>query len=144
MTKSVCGGVRSSTLDSLGIRYHKKRKMKIFTKNTFFLEKKSDDIFQKMKIFKKSLFSKRWFFLENWLLRKSDFLKFYVFWKMSSGFFFKKKTFFRENFHVFSFYDNYIIPKLSNVELLTPPHTLLVKVYVSGIFSKIRKIQKIR
>ena len=37
-----------------------------------------------------------------------------------------------------------LIPKLSNVELLTPPHTLLVTVYVSSIFTKIRKIPKIR
>ena len=140
MTKSVCGGVRSSTLDSLGMSYHKKRKMKKIHENTFFLEKKSGDIFQKNE---RHFFRKSYFSIENWLLRKSDFLKIFVFLKNVIGLFFKKKNLFSWKFSFFLFLW-YLIPKLSNVELLTPPHTLLVMVYVSDIFSKIRKIPKIR
>ena len=133
MTKSVCGGVRSSTLDSLAMRCYKKRKHEIFHEKCFFSWKtQTDEIFQKKWKYSKVTFSKKWFFLENWLLRKKWLLKIFIFWKNVIGFF---------RFFLFLWY---IIPKLSNAELLTPPHTLLVTVYVSGIFSKIRKIPKIR
>ena len=129
MTKSVCGGVRRSTLDSLGMRYHKKIKNENFHEKHFFLEKKSDYIFQKHENFQKVTF-----FEKVILPRKLTSSKNVI------GFFFKKKSFFVKIF-IFLFLW-YLIPKMSNVELLTPPHTLLVTVYVSGIFPKIRKIKK--
>ena len=82
------------------------------------------------------------FFSKIDFFEKSDFLKMFIFFSKMSSIFFQEKKFFRENFRVFLFLW-YIIPKMSNAELLTPPHTLLVMIYVSGIFSKIRKIPKI-
>ena len=142
MTKSVCGGVRSSTLDSLGTRYHKKRKIKIFTKKRFFLEKKTDDIFQKNENFQKVTFFEEVNFRGKSLFRKKWLFEIFHFLKKCHRIFFKKKNVFFQKFFIFLFLWC-LISKMSNVELLTPPHTLLVTVYVSGIFFKIRKIQKI-
>ena len=68
LTKSVCGGVRSSKLDILGMRYNKKRKM-IFYRFFIFIEIKYP-----MTYFKNRKFSKSHFFQ-----KRSQFSKKYVF-----------------------------------------------------------------
>ena len=101
--------------------------------------KKPDDIFQKnqkVTFFEEVNFRRKSLFRKKWLFENFRFLKNII------DFVFKKNVFFSWFFKVFLFLW-YLIPKLSNVELLTPQHTLLVAVYVSGIFSKIRKIKKI-
>ena len=91
MTKSGCGGVRSSKLDSLGMRYNKTRKHKNFIEKSVLL-KKSDNIFQKHWKFSKShFFSKNTLLLKTDFFEKSDFLKIFDFWKRSSFCFFNKK-----------------------------------------------------
>ena len=142
MTKSVCGGVRNSTLDSLGMRYHKKRKnVNFHEKSSFFLKKNPMTFFKKKWKFSISHFFRKSFFSRNLTSsKKLTFWKFSFFWKMSSDLF-SRKNFFSWKFSCFLFLW-YLIPKLSNVELLTPTHTLLVTVCMSGIFSKIRKIPK--
>ena len=96
------------------------------------------NIFFGFSFFWNSRFSRNFpfFFWKIWFFENFHFLKNVI------GLFFHEKKVFSWKFSVFLFLW-YLIPKLSNVELLTPPHTLLVTVYVSGIFSKIRKIQEI-
>ena len=82
----------------------KREKMKNFTKNHFFLEKKNDYIFQKKWKFSKSHFFRRsQFSNKNHFFEKSDFLKFFIFEKCHRLFFQEKKTFFVENF-IFSLF----------------------------------------
>ena len=91
----------SLKLDSLGMRYNKKRKTKKNLENkTFFIE---NYIFQKSKFFQKVTFSKKRLF-ENWLLWKNvTFWKFLIFEKCHR-IFFKKNFVFLLRFFIFSFY----------------------------------------
>ena len=78
-----------------GMRYHKTWKMKIFTKNTFFLEKKVRWHLKKNRKFSKSHFFRRSdLFSKIDFFEKSDFLKIFMFLKNIIGFFFKKNVFF--------------------------------------------------
>ena len=102
MTRSVCGGVRSSTLDSLGMKYHKKNEnMKIFTKTLFFLKKNPMTFFKNMFFPKIMIFLQKVTFFIDFLIEKvtfwrknHDFRKFLVFEKCHH-IFFKKKTCFQ-------------------------------------------------
>ena len=137
MAKSGCGGVRSSKLDSLAMRYYNKKRRKNHRKQ--FFSWKISDVFQKNLNFQIVMF---FIFFENQLLWKKLLFEKFQFFEKNRRIFFQEKNVFSWKFSVFLFLW-YLIPKLSNVELLTPPHTLLVTVYASCIFSKIRKIKKI-
>ena len=143
MTKSVCGGVRSSALDSLGMIYHKKRKKRKFSRKHFFFMKKIRwHVSKKWKFSKSHFFRRSQFSRKNHFFEKSYFLKIFIFFLKCHRIFFHEKKCVSWKFSCFHFLW-YLIPKLSIFELLTPPHTLLVTVYESGIFEKIRKISQL-
>ena len=89
MTKSVCGGVRSSTLDSLGMRYHKKWKHENFHEKCFSWNKTKSHFFRRSKFSGKITFSKKVALKKN-----------HIFLKNVIGFFSRKNIVFMK---IFSF-----------------------------------------